>query len=115
MIGADDRYYKIFTSLYATSLLFSEEVMTNSSWTQAHITNLLNKGRNSFLASLLLMDDRTREIRAKNGEIDPQAGCRVAFPPCDTEGLQGLGKLGYRKRELVSLAQFRYVPSVGWN
>ena len=108
---ADGRYYKIFTSLYATSLLFSEEVMTNSSWTQAHITNLLNKGRNSFLASLLLMDDRTREIRAKNGEIDPKAGCRVAFPPCDTEGLQGLGKLGDRKRELVSLAQFRYVPS----
>jgi len=57
------------------------------------------------------MDDRTREIRAKNGEIDPKAGCRVAFPPCDTEGLQGLGKLGDRKRELVSLAQFRYVPS----
>jgi alpha-1,2-mannosyltransferase len=107
---ADSRYYKIFTSLYATSLLFSEEVMTNSSWTQAHITDLLNKGRNSFLASLLLMDDRTREIRAKNGEIDPKAGCRVAFPPCDTEGLQGLGKLGDRKRELVSLAQFRYVP-----
>jgi alpha-1,2-mannosyltransferase len=84
--------------------------MTNSSWTQANITDLLNKGRNSFLASLLLMDDRTREIRAKNGEIDPKAGCRVAFPPCDTEGLQGLGKLGERKRELVSLAQFRYVP-----
>ena len=105
---ADGRYYKIFTSLYATSLLFSEEVMTNSSWTQAHITNLLNKGRNSFLASLLLMDDRTREIRAKNGEIDPKAGCRVVFPPCDTEGLQSLGKLGDRKRELVSLAQFRY-------
>jgi len=104
---ADGRYYKIFTSLYATSLLFSEEVMTNSSWTQAHITNLLNKGRNSFLASLLLMDDRTREIRAKNGEIDPKAGCRVVFPPCDTEGLQGQGKLGDRKRELVSLAQFR--------
>jgi alpha-1,2-mannosyltransferase len=57
-----------------------------------------------------LMDDRTREIRAKNGEIDPKAGCRVVFPPCDTEGLQGLGKLGDRKRELVSLAQFRYVP-----
>lgn len=55
------------------------------------------------------MDDRTREIRAKNGEIDPKAGCRVVFPPCDTEGLQGLGNLGHRKRELVSLAQFRYV------
>lgn len=84
--------------------------MTNSSWTHAHITNLLTKGRTSFLASLLLMDDRTREIRAKNGEIDPKAGCRVVFPPCDTEGLQGLGNLGSRKRELVSLAQFRYVP-----
>jgi len=82
--------------------------MTNSSWTQAHITDLLSNGRRSFLASLLLMDDRTREIRAKNGEIDPKAGCRVVFPPCDTEGLQGLGNLGDRKRELVSLAQFRY-------
>lgn len=84
--------------------------MTNSSWTQAHITNLLNNGRQSFLASLLLMDDKTYEVRAKQGiEMDKKAGCRVVFPPSDTKSLQALGNLGDRKRELVSLAQFRYV------
>lgn len=101
-------YYRIFTSLYATSLLFPEEVMTNSSWTQAHITNLINDARQSVLAGLLLMDNKTQEIRAKRGEpTDAPARCRVVFPPCDTEGLQKLGKLESRKREMVSLAQFR--------
>lgn len=84
--------------------------MTNSSWTQAHITDLLNNGRQSFLASLLLMDDKTYDVRAKQGiEMEKKAGCRVVFPPCDTKSLQALGNLGDRKRELVSLAQFRYV------
>lgn len=106
-----DRYYRIFTSLYSTSLLFPEEVMTNSSWTQAHIMNLINSGRQSTLAGLLLMDNKTQEVRAKRGEsTDPLARCRVVFPPCDTEGLQKLGKLDSRKREMVSLAQFRWVP-----
>jgi hypothetical protein len=74
------RYYKIFTSLYATSLLFSEEVMTNSSWTQAHITDLLNNGRKSLLANILLMDDRTREVREKQGNpMDRKASCRVVL------------------------------------
>lgn len=83
--------------------------MTNSSWTQAHITNLVNQGRNSTLAGLLLLDNKTQEIRAKRGEAtDAPARCRVVFPPCDTEGLQKLGGLDKRKREMVSLAQFRY-------
>jgi hypothetical protein len=56
------------------------------------------------------MDDKTYEVRAKQGiEMEEKAGCRVVFPPCDTEALQGLGKLSERKRQLVSLAQFRYV------
>lgn len=104
------RYYRIFTSLYATSLLFPEEVMTNSSWTQAHITNLIRDGRNSLLAGLLLLDDKTYEMRAKRGEAlegEGPARCRVVFPPCDTEGLQKLGNLENRTREMVSLAQFR--------
>jgi alpha-1,2-mannosyltransferase len=104
------RYYKFFTSLYATSLLFAEEVMTNSSWTHAHITDLLNTGRRSIIAGLLLMDDKTYEVREKQGmEMEKKAGCRVVFPPCDTGSLQGLGNLSDRKRELVSLAQFRWV------
>lgn len=84
--------------------------MTNSSWTQAHITDLLNTGRRSILAGLMLMDDKAYELRAKQGrEVEEQAGCKVVFPPCDTGSLQGLGNLDSRKRELVSLAQFRYV------
>lgn len=85
--------------------------MTNSSWTQAHITNLINQGRQSTVAGLLLLDDRTQEIRAKRGEAtEAPARCRVVFPPCDTDGLQKLGNLDKRQREMVSLAQFRYVP-----
>ena len=107
-----DSYYRIFTSLYSTSLLFPEEVMTNSSWTQAHIVNLINDGRQSTLASILLLDSKTQEVRAKRGEpTEAPARFRVVFPPCDTEGLQKLGKLDNRAREMVSLAQFRSVTA----
>lgn len=98
-----DSYYKVFTSLYGVALLFSQHIMTNSSWTQAHIQSLLNNGRNSMLASLLLMDDASRNAG------DTQAVCEVVYPPCDTTELSKLGNLDSRKRELVSLAQFRCV------
>lgn len=102
-------YYRIFTTVYATALLFSEHIMTNSSWTQAHIQSLLTKGRSSTLASLLLMDDETQRVNEKRGESTPddRARCEVVYPPCDTTELTKLGNLEHRARELVSLAQFR--------
>lgn len=107
------RYYRIFTILYATSLLFSECTMTNSSWTQAHIQSLLTLGRSSFLASVLLLDEQSasrKQARARAGvNIGKIAECEVVYPPCDTAGLKLLGSLGSRKREIVSLAQFRCV------
>lgn len=102
------RYYKVFTSLYAVALLFSQHIMTNSSWTQAHIKSLLNDGRHSLLASLLLMDDASRNAG------DTARVCEVVYPPCDTTELSKLGNLDSRKRELVSLAQFRYVATELW-
>lgn len=98
---ANTRYYNVFTSVYGVALLFSQHTMTNSSWTQAHIQSLLNAGRSSMLASLLLQDDASRNA----GERKPV--CEVVYPPCDTSELSKLGQLGSRKRELVSLAQFR--------
>jgi alpha-1,2-mannosyltransferase len=95
----------VFTSLYAVALLFSQHIMTNSSWTQAHIKSLLNDGRHSLLASLLLMDDASRNAG------DTARVCEVVYPPCDTTELSKLGNLDSRKRELVSLAQFRWVAT----
>lgn len=102
------RYYHLFTTLYATSLLFSEYNMTNSSWTQAHILSLINKGRQSLLASLLLVDEASVERDLKSGK-GSKAKCEIVYPPCDTGVLVGL-KLDQRANELVSLAQFRCVP-----
>lgn len=103
-------YYRIFTGLYATSLLFAEHIMTNSSWTQAHIKSLLTAGRSSLLASILLLDEQSiSRNEAKGGsKAGRQAECIVVFPPCDTAGLVELGNLASRKREIVSLAQFRW-------
>lgn len=95
------RYYRMFTALYAACLLFSEHTMANSSWTHAHLTSLLDKGRQSFLASILLMDEKSYEMNG--GE---KAKCEVLYPPCDTAAFTGFG-LKNRSREIVSLAQFR--------
>jgi alpha-1,2-mannosyltransferase len=102
-------YYHIFTGLYSLALLFSEHTMTNSSWTQAHIKSLLNSGRASVGASILLMDESSDVARELRGEQDKEdrPRCEVVYPPCDTRELAKLGNLKSRKRELVSLAQFR--------
>lgn len=95
--------------MYSVALLFSEYTMTNSSWTQAHIKSLLAAGRSSFAAKLLLLDEDTQRHREKRGQAtaEDRAVCEVVYPPCDTTELAKLGNLDQRKRELVSLAQFR--------
>lgn len=100
-------YYRIFTSLYAASLLFAEVIMTNSSWTQAHIQSLLLSARSGWLASILLKDESAMQAREKRGEPSGRGVCEVVYPPCDVTGLVKLGRLQKRKREIVSLAQFR--------
>ena len=97
------RYYHVLTALYSTSLLFAKHIMTNSSWTQDHITSLIKYGRDGLLAALLTMDEV-----AMAREMKPKLKCEVVYPPCDTEALVG-SKLQGRKREMISLAQFRYV------
>jgi alpha-1,2-mannosyltransferase len=78
--------------------------MTNSSWTQNHILSLLSQGRNSLLASLLLLDEKSLEKnKGRKGD------CEVVYPACDTAGLVALGHLDKRRRVIVSLAQFRLV------
>ncbi|WVR04606.1 hypothetical protein IAU60_001616 [Kwoniella sp. DSM 27419] len=102
-------YYYIFTSLYSVSLLFSQHIMTNSSWTQAHIQSLLTAGRSSYLASFLLKDESAmrKMEESKQARLEDRAQCEVVYPPCDTTEFAKLGSLEKRKRELVSLAQFR--------
>lgn len=90
------RYYNIFTTLYSTCLLFSQFTMTNSSWTQAHIESLLVIGRKAWINQVFLPTEVLQQTRPE-----------VVYPPCDVDGLTKLGKLDRRKRQLVSLAQFR--------
>jgi alpha-1,2-mannosyltransferase len=60
------------------------------------------------------MDDKSIEKRIERKEDmeGERTQCKVVYPPCDTAALVGLGKLESRKREIVSLAQFRCVASV---
>lgn len=83
--------------------------MTNSSWTQAHIKSLIAAGRSSFAASLFLMDAKSISKARERGEtVEAKAACEVVYPPCDTAAFLR-AKLDGRQREIVSLAQFRYV------
>ncbi|TYJ53573.1 hypothetical protein B9479_005777 [Cryptococcus floricola] len=102
-------YYYIFTSIYSVSLLYAQHIMTNSSWTQAHIQSLLTSARSSFLASILLKDEVSVQKQKERGELAEGEGleCGVVYPPTDTTELARLGGLESRKREIVSLAQFR--------
>ncbi|EIW71289.1 hypothetical protein TREMEDRAFT_73255 [Tremella mesenterica DSM 1558] len=100
-------YYAIFTVLYSVSLLYAEVIMTNSSWTQAHITSLLLSARKTWLAAFLLKDEKALQARERRKEPSNRGRCEVVFPPCDVTGLLKLGHVGSRKREIVSLAQFR--------
>jgi alpha-1,2-mannosyltransferase len=98
-----NRYYQIFTRLYAISLLFANELMTNSSWTQAHIKDLLRLGRSTWLAYILNLDVPSSTKQAVNEER-----CRVVYPPCDTREFLHLPLHGRgRQPTLTSLAQFR--------
>lgn len=100
------RYYKIYQNLYATSLLFAESIMTNSTWTQNHVLSLLALAKRSLLASVLLMDETTDQKAAARGDKVQKKECKVLYPPCDVQSLVGSG-LGKRGRGLVSLSQFR--------
>ena len=77
--------------------------MTNSSWTSAHITSLVSGARRGWLSALLLLDDKSVKQHGGGG------GAEIVYPPCDTSGLRGLGNLDKRKRQIISLAQFRWV------
>lgn len=106
-------YYRIFTQFYAVALMFSNVTMTNSSWTQNHISNLIQLGRRSYLSSLLNFDrrqdapqDSVNVTHDSRGQFvhDPP---RIVYPPCDTHEFLQLGHLASRKPIIVSLAQFR--------
>lgn len=93
--------------------MFSNVTMTNSTWTQNHISNLIQLGKRSYLSSLLNFDRRqdappdssnaTHDDRGQFVHDSP----RIVYPPCDTQEFLQLGNLGSRKHVIVSLAQFR--------
>jgi alpha-1,2-mannosyltransferase len=86
----------------AISLLFADEIMTNSSWTSAHVTSLLTLGRSTWLAYLLNLDGSAQVGK----RVAPN---RTVFPPCGTSEFDNLPLKGRddRPRTLISLAQFR--------
>ncbi|KAJ2797603.1 asparagine-linked glycosylation protein, partial [Coemansia helicoidea] len=71
-------YYTVFAQMYAFAGGFASAVMTNSSWTQAHIVQLFGRPRITS----------------------------IVYPPCDTSALLELSPDG-RAPFVVSLAQFR--------
>ncbi|KAJ1721153.1 asparagine-linked glycosylation protein [Coemansia erecta] len=73
-------YYWGFAQAYCWSGGFASTIMTNSSWTHAHIVQLFGKPRMT----------------------------RAVYPPCDTKSLEEMALEGRgRSRLVVSLAQFR--------
>jgi glycosyltransferase involved in cell wall biosynthesis len=101
------RYYHPFTRAYAVSLLFADEIMTNSSWTSGHITSLLKLGRGTWAAYLLNLDDSGRS-KANKTQDEGDRNDRVVFPPCDTsEFLHSPLEDRHQSHTLISLAQFR--------
>lgn len=89
-------YYKFFIRLYAISLLFADRIVTNSSWTYAHIVKILSLGRSTLIAKWFL---------SKVGTSD----CTTVFPPCDTTEFLSypLDSPNRQSLTLISLAQFR--------
>ncbi|KAI7824987.1 hypothetical protein BX661DRAFT_185066 [Kickxella alabastrina] len=71
-------YYTLFAHMYAFAGSFAATIMTNSSWTHAHIIALFGNPRMT----------------------------RIVYPPCDTANLAGFA-LSPRVPAVVSLAQFR--------
>ncbi|PIA18007.1 UDP-Glycosyltransferase/glycogen phosphorylase [Coemansia reversa NRRL 1564] len=71
-------YYSIFAKMYGFSGSFASTIMTNSSWTHAHIVDLFGKPRMT----------------------------KVVYPPCDTNVLAKFPLSG-RRPIIMSLAQFR--------
>jgi alpha-1,2-mannosyltransferase len=106
------RYYHAFTRAYAVSLLFADEIMTNSSWTSGHISSLLKLGRGTWAAYLLNLDDTGRakasKTDAQKKENTGDRNDRVVFPPCDTSEFLHLPlEDRHQSHTLISLAQFR--------
>jgi alpha-1,2-mannosyltransferase len=74
-------YWRIFAYAYAYVCKQMDVLMTNSTWTAAHMEQLTGK-------------------RASKGEI------RVIFPPCDTTSLAAL-PLTPQEKSIIYVAQFR--------
>ncbi|KAJ9099797.1 hypothetical protein QFC21_003796 [Naganishia friedmannii] len=106
-------YYRLFTHVYATALMYSNVTLTNSSWTQAHIQDLLQLGHKSLFSSLFNFDKRT--LVTADGAASPVLDVRgqpvydpprIVYPPCATNEFTAL-PLTARSPVLISLAQFR--------
>lgn len=112
------RYYRLFTHFYATALMYSNVTLTNSSWTQAHIQNLLKLGHESLLSSLLNFDKRqSSSTEGERSALQPPLDergqpvydpPRIVYPPCATREFTALPLFPRSPQPvLISLAQFR--------
>jgi len=72
-------YYMISKKLYSSVGLYTDSVMTNSTWTYNHIKNLWD------------VPEKTT----------------IVYPPCDTSYLSTFDINNKRERQIMSLAQFR--------
>ncbi|GJJ15736.1 hypothetical protein Clacol_010014 [Clathrus columnatus] len=127
-------YYTILMHLYARSLLNASFLMVNSSWTKAHVDEVISLVKNSdthedkgkldtsnsqWFDSVWWIISRIIFLAISNQVPSPQLmpssttlspsnkmETKIVYPPCDTNALISF-PLEEREKTIVSLAQFR--------
>jgi alpha-1,2-mannosyltransferase len=101
--------------LYTASLHHASFLMTNSTWTNAHVRSVLAFRPPALLSLLLsavlfepfLLALRTLIRRAYAPLKVNALTTRIVYPPCDTKALTEF-PLENREPVILSIAQFRY-------
>jgi hypothetical protein len=111
-----NRYYRGFMMLYTTSLHHASFLMTNSTWTNAHVHSVLAYHPPPLLALLsscvlyacpFLLGLKSMVRRAYTPLKRTTLTTRIVYPPCDTKALAEFS-LAEREPIVLSIAQFRY-------
>lgn len=106
--------------LYSLSLHFASFLMTNSSWTDAHVRSVLAYEAPSWVSIptwlafyvspfLYVLSWFVNKRYAKESGLYPDhLGTKVVFPPCDTSAMASF-PLDGREATILSIAQFRQI------
>lgn len=112
--GAKLMYYRLFMYYYSLSLRTASFLMVNSSWTKNHVDAILRHSDPLLDFLHLLPPLILLKVLAPR---TPPGQARIVYPPCDTREMAKFPLEG-RERVILSVAQFRYVPTIDepeWN